>query len=119
MSKITLFLLTALLPMMLLTGCSRVSEEDVRSAKQEVQNGALLIDVRRADEFAGGHLTGAINIPVQQLPQQLASLSTEKYKSAVVYCRSGSRSASAAGILRKNGWKVIDVATQQDWNRHN
>jgi len=119
MSKITIYLFTVLLPIVLLTGCSRVSEEDIRTAKQEVQKGALLIDVRRPDEFISGHLPDAVNIPVQQLPQQLTSLSTRKYKSAVVYCRSGSRSSQAAAILRKNGWKVIDVATQQDWNRYN
>ena len=118
MSKITLLLLTTLLPILLLTGCSRVSEEDVRAAKQEVEKGALLVDVRRPEEFIGGHLPGAVNIPVKLLPQQLSSLSARQYKSAVVYCRSGSRSAQAASILRNNGWMVIDVATQQDWNRY-
>jgi phage shock protein E len=118
MSKITLLAWTLLLSLFFLSGCSRVSEEDVRTAKQEVRKGALLLDVRRADEFSQGHLSGAVNIPVDQLPQHLSALSKKTYKTAVVYCRSGNRSAKAADILRKNGWRVIDVATQQNWNRY-
>ncbi|HRE88333.1 MAG TPA: rhodanese-like domain-containing protein [Myxococcota bacterium] len=80
--------------------------------RELVAKGAPLIDVRTPEEFAAGHVPGAINIPVDEVPSRLAELArlTEgKGKDLVVYCRSGRRSAIAASTLSAEGYKVIDV----------
>lgn len=63
------------------------------------QPGAVLLDVRRPDEFAVGHLPGAINIDVTSpdFAQRVATL--DKAQPTYVYCRSGARSATAARQL--------------------
>ncbi|GAB2798219.1 rhodanese-like domain-containing protein [Hymenobacter metallilatus] len=71
------------------------------------QPGAVLLDVRRPDEFAGGHLPGAVNIDVTapDFAQRVAAL--DKTKPTYVYCRSGARSANAAGQLTKSGFAHV------------
>ena len=77
-------------------------------AKQLVKEGALLLDVRTPQEFAAGHVKGALNISVQTLAQRTSELPTDKV--IVVYCRSGRRSAHATKLLMSAGFKeVYDV----------
>ncbi len=70
--------------------------------------GAVLVDVRRPDEFAQGHLPGAVNIEVTapDFAQRMAAL--DPAAPTYVYCRSGARSANAAGQLAQAGF--ADVA---------
>ncbi len=75
-------------------------------ARRLVQEGAQLLDVRTPGEFASGHLEGALNIPVQDLESRLSAVGP-KEKAVVVYCASGARSAAAAGVLKRNGWKTV------------
>lgn len=74
-----------------------------------VQHGALLLDVRTPEEVAAGSARGAVNIPVQELEQRLAELPRDK--KIIVFCRSGGRSATAAGLLSAAGFDVADAAT--------
>jgi phage shock protein E len=67
----------------------------------------VLLDVRTPDEFAAGHIPGAVNIPHDQLPNRLAELAGAKNKEVVVYCRSGRRSAIAQETLTKEGFKSV------------
>jgi phage shock protein E len=71
------------------------------------QPGAVLVDVRRPDEFASGHLPGAVNIEVTapDFGSRIAKL--DPTKPTYVYCRSGARSASAAGQLTKAGFAHV------------
>ena len=64
-----------------------------------------LIDVRTAMEFQSGHIPGALNIDVQVLSARLKDV--PKDKPVVLYCRSGNRSASAAGLLQGAGYTEI------------
>lgn len=64
-----------------------------------------LIDVRTPMEFQSGHIPGALNIDVQVLPARLKDV--PKDKPVVLYCRSGNRSASAAGVLQRAGYTEI------------
>ena len=57
----------------------------------------ILLDVRTPEEFASGHIPGAVNISVESLAQRLSEVPQDK--PVVVYCRSGSRSNQAAQIL--------------------
>jgi rhodanese-related sulfurtransferase/rubrerythrin len=60
-----------------------------------------LVDTRQPEEYAAGHLPGAVCIPLPQLQQRAAELSPEK--PTLVYCASGIRSRAAAGILQRAG----------------
>ncbi len=62
----------------------------------------LLLDVRTPEEFAGGHIEGAVNIALQSLSQRLPELPTDR--PVVIYCRSGNRSATAAHLLTRAGY---------------
>jgi phage shock protein E len=74
----------------------------------------LLVDVRTAEEFRSGHIDGAVNIDLQSLPARVATL--PKDKPIVLYCRSGSRSNSAAQILTRAGFtKIYDLGGIIDW----
>ena len=67
-----------------------------------------LIDVREADEFASGHLPGAINLPLSDFLERYGEL--DKDKSYHIICRSGARSAQACAFLAGEGYDVINVA---------
>jgi rhodanese-related sulfurtransferase len=85
------------------------------SARRLVAEGALLLDVRTTGEFAAGHVPGAVNIPVQDLPDRIAGL-VEGTRPIVVYCRSGMRSAQAAGMLRRAGHPAVhDLGGMSNW----
>ena len=73
-------------------------------ALSAVQNGALLVDVRTAEEFATGHLPGAINIPHGEIVQGLAALDVSQSTDIVLYCRSGNRSGMATASLTGAGF---------------
>lgn len=68
---------------------------------------AVIIDVREDKEFAAGHIAKAKHIPLGQLPQRLSELEKLKSKPIIVNCRSGARSASACGVLTKNGFTDV------------
>jgi phage shock protein E len=75
-------------------------------ARQLVQAGARLIDVRTPSEFSAGHIPGAINIPLQQLDSRLTELQP-KETPVVLYCRSGNRSGSATRMLENAGFTAV------------
>lgn len=66
--------------------------------------GALLLDVRTAEEFASGHIIEAKNIELEKLGEQADTLKKWREKPVVVYCESGSRSAQAARLLKSLGF---------------
>lgn len=84
-------------------------------AHEMVGNGAILLDVRTPGEFAGGHIRGAINIPVQELSTRSKELKKKKSKEVVIYCRSGARSSTAARMLQANGYDVYDLGPMGAW----
>jgi len=69
----------------------------------------FLIDVRQPDEFAAGHIDGAILMPLDKLPNTYRQI--PKGVKLVVYCRSGHRSAEAVAFLRDHGYgKAVSLA---------
>lgn len=72
---------------------------------QLVKNGAVILDVRTPGEYAGGHIKGSKNIPLQSLQQQLKNL--PKDKAIITCCASGMRSGSAKSMLQNNGFKEV------------
>ena len=73
-------------------------------------SGVVLLDVRTADEYAEGHIEGAVLIDQGQddfIEKAKATITTDKQ--IAVYCRSGRRSANAAGRLADVGYKCINL----------
>lgn len=74
----------------------------------------VLIDVRTPEEFASGHLSGALNIDHQLIRQRIALAGVAKEDEVILYCRSGRRSAIAASTLQALGYKkVLDYGSQE------
>lgn len=85
---------------------------DVNRFEQIIKSDSVqLVDVRKLDEFAEGHIAGAIHIDVLTtsfLSNALAKL--DKKRPCAVYCRSGKRSAMAASLLAKEGYTVTNLS---------
>ena len=80
-----------------------------------VNDGAFLVDVRTPGEFAEGNVKGSVNIPLDQVQNQLAKFKAKE--NIVVFCRSGNRSGQAKSILEQNGFNnVTNGGTWQDVN---
>jgi len=73
---------------------------------KEILNNASIIDVRTPGEYEDGHFPGAVNIPLNELPQRIEELEEMK-KPIVAYCRSGARSSMAVSILKQNGLNEV------------
>lgn len=81
---------------------------DTAALKELITNGAVVVDVRTAGEFAGGHVKGAKNIPLDTLPNKAELIKGWK-KPVVVCCASGMRSARAKSLLESKGIEVHDA----------
>jgi len=73
-------------------------------AWQQIEQGALIIDARTAQEYAQGHVKGAINIPFDVAVSQFSALEIRKDRKVVLYCRSGNRSGKALASLKNAGY---------------
>lgn len=70
----------------------------------------VVLDVRTAEEYDAGHIEGARNIDVLDESFKATAVATlPKEKTVAVYCRSGKRSLKAAGILAKEGYRVVNL----------
>ena len=67
--------------------------------------GAILLDVREADEFCSGHIPGAINAPLSGIEMVTLPKNSPLY----VYCLRGTRSRRAVGILRRKGYNAKSI----------
>lgn len=87
-----------------------ITSEQARSL---VSDGAQLVDVRSPEEFAGGHIDGAINLPVDSIGDRGSELSG---RTVVMYCRSGMRSRKAANSLARQGHDAAhDMGAMDRW----
>lgn len=73
--------------------------------KELVANGAVIVDVRSKDEYRDGGVKGSINIPLDQLGNNLSKLPKEK--AIILYCASGVRSAAARNFLKSKGYTDV------------
>jgi rhodanese-related sulfurtransferase len=67
----------------------------------------VIVDVRTPEEFKQGHVPNAINVPLSEIIDNPAILSSSKEKSIVLYCRSGYRAGKAAEALQKDGYQNL------------
>lgn len=69
-----------------------------------VKQGAMIIDVRTPAEYNGGHIKGAVNMPLQSLQANISKI--PKNKTIITCCASGMRSGSAKSLLKVAGYTV-------------
>jgi phage shock protein E len=77
------------------------------TAREWLDKGALVIDVRTEAEFRENHLPQAINIPLDRLGDEIARHAASKDQALLLHCRSGGRSGSGVGVLRKLGYQHV------------
>lgn len=84
---------------------------DANEFEKIIRSGDVqLVDVRRAEEFAEGHIPGALLLDVTREDfRGKAAFALNREKIVAVYCRSGKRSVTAANILVKEGYKVVNL----------
>ncbi|OLS41714.1 rhodanese-like domain-containing protein [Bacillus sp. MRMR6] len=78
-----------------------VTEEEFRAGYRKAQ----LIDVREPNEFEGGHILGARNIPMSQMKTRMKEIRPDL--PVYLYCQSGMRSGRAAQFLNRKGYKQL------------
>ena len=84
---------------------AELSQDDAQ-AKIDAQQ-ITVIDVRTPEEFAGGHVPSAINIPYDQIGKRLAEIPVAKDQPILLYCRSGRRSDMAEKTLTDAGYTQL------------
>ena len=77
------------------------------------ERGVLIVDVRQPHEFNSGHVDGAINIPLNEIRNNVREIKQQN-KPIVTCCRSGARSGSAAATLKSVG---VEVYNGGSWNQ--
>jgi rhodanese-related sulfurtransferase len=88
---------------------------DGATAKALAAAGARVVDVRTPQEFASGHVPGAINIPYEEIGKRAAEIGPPSTP-VVLYCRSGRRSGIAAEALQKAGYgRLYDFKSITAW----
>jgi rhodanese-related sulfurtransferase len=89
----------------------RVREVSVDDARDRINKGALLIDVREDNEFAEGHASGARHMGRGIIERDIVQAVPDKDTELILYCGGGYRSALAADNLQKMGYtKVLSMA---------
>ena len=118
-------LIPLLLSTLLVTGCassnnqantyrSITMDDAVTMMAQEI--GYIILDVRRPDEFAAGHIPHAINVPNESIGTAEISELPDKDQLILVYCRSGRRSKDASEKLVKLGYtNIVEFGGILDW----
>ena len=119
-------LIPILLSALMLTGCTgagnstnntyRQISMDEAVAMMAEETGYIILDVRRADEFAAGHIPGAINVANESIGTDEIPELPDKDQFIMVYCRSGRRSKEAAEKLVKLGYtNIVEFGGILDW----
>ena len=85
--------------------------EAARKAWPMIQDGVLVVDVRSAEEFADGHLDGAVNIEWDKYDDLIAAIGDDKQRQVVFYCRTGNRVGKSIKELESRGYTNIYNAT--------
>ena len=99
--RLLLFAAIAGVALFSLRGKSGLSTEQ---AREYLEAGALLVDVRTAEEFAARNVPGAVNIPLNVVKSNITNYVAEKSEVVLLHCRSGRRSGIAQKELTAMGY---------------
>jgi rhodanese-related sulfurtransferase len=115
---IPILALALLLPLANLAIAGEITQ---RELMQQLDRNAppVIVDVRRPDEFATGHVPGARNIPHSEIAARMHELGDNRHEEVVVYCESGRRAAIAQGILEHAGFTQVRhlEGDMQSWRK--
>src|SRR5260370_19270785 len=78
---------------------SRIDEVDPGAVREQLNNGAVVVDVREPEEWAAGHIPGALHVPKSYLESRVEGAVPDRDGHVILYCASGNRSAWAARTL--------------------
>ena len=117
MRKIVCKVLSALLCIFSFVGCNQ-KETTMKNTYEQItpaeakgimdtEQNYIILDVRTEEEFAEGHIAGAILIPDYEITEKAESVLTDKDQQILVYCRSGRRSKNAASQLVELGYSNV------------
>lgn len=114
-----------ILSALLLTGCGASAQDNLgyrqitmeeAAKRMEQEPAAIILDVRRPDEYQAGHIPGAINIPNETIGREELPQLPDKDQTILVYCRSGNRSKQASEKLAALGYtQVLEFGGILDW----
>ena len=119
-------LIPILLSALMFTGCAGTSNNQTSTYRQismdeavnmmAQETGYIILDVRRPDEFAAGHIPNAINVPNETIGTAEIPELPDKNQLIMVYCRSGRRSKEASEKLVKLGYtNIVEFGGILDW----
>ena len=129
MKKLIMILFSALT----LIGCTETSDKQAETNDNQTktyssitmdeavsmmarESGYIILDLRRPDEFAAGHIPNAVNIPNESIGTDEIPGLPDKNQLIFVYCRSGRRSKEASGKLVKLGYtNIVEFGGILDW----
>jgi rhodanese-related sulfurtransferase len=77
------------------------------AGRLEAGSAPLVLDVRTAEDFAAGHIPGALNIPLAELPDRVDELGADRSREIVVHCNSGRQAALAEQWLADAGFSAL------------
>ena len=86
---------------------SKGGQISASDAATYLKHGALVIDVRSPGEFSSGHLTNAINIPLDEIAAVVPQRWPDKKQALLLHCASGMRSGRATELLKKQGYTNV------------
>ena len=91
---------------------SRIDEVDPAAVREQVSNGAAVIDVREPEEWAAGHIPGAVHVPKSYLESRIEGAVPDRSGHVILYCASGNRSAWATRTLVEDlGYENVESMT--------
>ena len=119
-------LIPILLSALMFTGCTGAGNSTINTYRQismdeavvmmEKETGYIILDVRRPDEYAAGHIPNAINVANESIGTEEIPELPDKDQLIMVYCRSGRRSKEASEKLVKLGYtKIVEFGGILDW----
>ncbi|HLY48964.1 MAG TPA: molybdopterin-synthase adenylyltransferase MoeB [Solirubrobacteraceae bacterium] len=91
---------------------NRIDEVDPSEARQQLSNGAVIVDVREPEEWAAGHIPGAKHVPKSYLESRIEGAVPDHSQHVILYCASGNRSAWATRTLVEDlGYEHVESMT--------
>ena len=100
-----------------LVGCDS-SPKDKPVEQQQIPANAVVIDVRTAEEFARGHVEGAVHIPVASIQRVIDQKVPDKSAPVYVYCDSGRRAGMAHEVLASKGYKAYNLGSYENAKKY-
>lgn len=104
-ARLALFLAAGVATVALAAEVATVTPDALLERQRRGDAALTVLDVRTAEEYASGHVPGAVNIPHDQLADRIAEVPRDK--DVVLYCRTGRRAALAAEVLAGQGYASL------------